>query len=695
MSEQSEDDSEIKDSSRSGPLDVDAAARRLHEFLTSRVESSVSSFEEQVLASDQNKKIEGMYASACNSAKAGEIRQAIAILLETCSLEDKLLRALLPSANEDQRLWLADRTHNSISALLSLMCRSGGKATNTAVQAYHFVLRRKALTEEAANMIIAAVRRSSNPKLKDLYEKLRQQRNVIANETMEGVRRAETAYLTTLRIGLLKQRREQLEREIASCLPPGELTDIVTSVSVDEIAELLPEGAVLVEFVQFKPGAFADVEASPACDRLVAFLLRSREPESLQWVDLGEALEAEGMIRDWLRSLSFPLSRTTGATPMGSECGIGSESLGEKLRERLFDPLRCCLGGLSRLFIAADGAISFLPFEALPLEDGGCLIDRFDISYLTTARDLLRWTSTTQKMNSDIVIGGPDFDLGLPPEERGESTHTAVQGMAWYRPVELPLSLDFEPLPGAEREARLVGAALGSQAWVGCDALKGRLDTECHSPRILHIATHGFFLRRNDPTTHGNWSTDLEPTPTAAAVKPAYVPKFDEVWNHGPVTHEVPGLNDPMARSGLALAAARTWLRLGDPPQEAGNGLLTAHDAMNLDLHGTKLVVLSGCETAVGDLIRGEGVFGMRRSFILAGAETVIASRWRVADDVTEQLMLHFYRNLLEGMGRADALRAASNLIRQTHPEPFYWAAFICLGNPYSIPGTNTQFGCQ
>src|SRR6266404_3705446 len=670
------------------PPDIEAAARHLHEFLTASSESSVPSFVQRFLASEESQSIQALYESACECGRNGDMRKACDLLLDICRLEEKVLRELFRLANEDQRLWLAGRARVTLSALLSVIVCQPAREASLLVRVLESVLRRKALTHEAASMTVAAARRGDNPQLLRLFDQLRKQRDVIANETMEGVRRAETAFLKNRIVGRLKQRRDQLELEIASQVPYPDLVNSIAAVSVRDIALALPDGAVLIEYVQFSGFSFEQESPIPdgSPDRLMAFILDKEAPDRVSLVDLGDAIEAEEMIRKWLASLST-LHAQPAYWPSTDSGGKRTQNgdLGDRLRERLFDPLSGLVGNRLRLIIAQDGALSLLPFEALPLNNGTYLIDRFDISYVTTGRDVLRWRDQAPNLNGDFVIGGPDFDLGLEPGERGRSSSVAVKSEEWYRPVHLKMSLDFAPLPGAEREARLVAAALGTQAWVGPDALKGRLKAECHSPRILHIATHGFFLRTNDPTIGESWSEVKDRASMGGPVRPAHVPRFDEVWQHGPVSYGVPGLDDPTTRSGLALAGARTWLRLGSPPPEADNGLFTAQDALNLDLLDTELVVLSGCETATGDLIPGEGVLGMRRSFLVAGAQTVIASCWGVADEVTEQMMLHFYRNLLHGMGRAQALNSARTMIRKGHPEPFYWGAFICLGNPYPM----------
>src|SRR5947209_13439711 len=143
-------------------------------------------------------------------------------------------------------------------------------------------------------------------------------------------------------------------------------------------------------------------------------------------------------------------------------------------------------------------------------------------------------------------------------------------------------------------------------------------------------------------------------------------------------------MENPMLRSGLALAGANTWLRAGNLPEEAEDGLLTAEDVTTLDLLATELVVLSACQTGLGHVQVGEGVFGLRRAFVLAGAKTLVMSLWKVPDEQTQELMIDFYQRILSGQSYIDALRAAQLATKAKHPDPFYWGAFIFQGDPGS-----------
>jgi CHAT domain-containing protein len=305
------------------------------------------------------------------------------------------------------------------------------------------------------------------------------------------------------------------------------------------------------------------------------------------------------------------------------------------------------------------------------------------------------------------VTADPDFDLG--------GDNAAAEGEIARSPRRhsrdlIAAHFSFGRLPGTRVEGEHIAGLLGAQPWLQDRALEARLKAAC-SPRLLHLATHGFFLpdQPYDPNTisHTLGTMSLQGADMGRMLGPE--------------------LENPLLRSGLALARVNTWLRGGNPPQEAEDGLLTAEDVSGLDLLDTELVVLSACETGLGEVRTGEGVFGLRRAFVLAGAKTLVMSLWKVPDLATAVLMERFYHNLLRGHARDAALREAQGYTRDvtvsqirtpwltaetiarlavgdaelreeletlaTQPndfrpfnEPVYWGGFICQGDPNSLP---------
>jgi CHAT domain-containing protein len=190
------------------------------------------------------------------------------------------------------------------------------------------------------------------------------------------------------------------------------------------------------------------------------------------------------------------------------------------------------------------------------------------------------------------------------------------------------------------------------------------------APAILHVATHGFFLGGEtvpavDPRALETWEATREVVQVGGA-KPVAAPGAMLEASRG-----------PLLRSGLGLAGANRGASDG-----GDDGLLTALEAAGLDLWGTKLVVLSACDTGVGEVRSGDGVYGLRRALVLAGSEAQVMSLWAVSDRATRDLMVAYYGELLSGRGRSEALRRTQLALlrdaRRRHP--FYWAGFIPSG---------------
>jgi len=225
----------------------------------------------------------------------------------------------------------------------------------------------------------------------------------------------------------------------------------------------------------------------------------------------------------------------------------------------------------------------------------------------------------------------------------------------------------FRQLEGARQEGMEVAHLLQVSPVFGGDAREGRIK-RYRSPRILHFATHGFFLKNAPSDERGN--------PLGAPAP----------WDDSrKAPDRLCGYANPMLNSGLALAGINTWRDGGVLPDDAEDGVLTAVDVSGLDLTGTEIVVLSACDTGLGDARFGEGVLGLRRAFVVAGGRSVVMSLWKVPDRETRVLMVDFYQRLLSGIPREQALREAQLAIKENHPDPLYWGAFILQGAPGRI----------
>jgi len=426
----------------------------------------------------------------------------------------------------------------------------------------------------------------------------------------------------------------------------------VQPVTLQEVQQALPQKAVLLEWIRFDSfnSKATQQERQWGEARYAVFLLKSSGDPVL--VDVGEAQVIEQVVADLLTALRHPGQQHT------------VQNLAKELDRLLLQPLHPHLGSVEQLFISPDGQLNLLPFGVLQDPQGRILLEQFELTYLTSGRDLLPSEAVTQNFQPALILADPDFGPLASAE--------AAKKVTSRRSVDFDRAgLEFKPLDGTAQEADALRALLklpASQVLTQQRATETALK-QVHGPRILHLATHGFFL------------TD-RPVDLTTSARSARGVGLDEEQRPLVVRGE-----NPLLRSGLALAGANQ-LRSGTE-----DGILTALEVASLDLQGTELAVLSACETAVGQVHNGEGVYGLRRALVLAGVRTQVASLWKVDDVATTEFMVAYYRHLQAGMGRSAALRAVQRSMRENpkRAHPYYWAAFVVIGNASPLPREQGQ----
>jgi CHAT domain-containing protein len=362
-------------------------------------------------------------------------------------------------------------------------------------------------------------------------------------------------------------------------------------------------------------------------ERYVAYLLTRQGPP--RWVALGAAKPIDAAIDAVLAAMDGRIAATTARAAL------------RQLDAQLLAPIRAQLSGIAHLILAPDGKLNLVPFEALIDPQGRYALDSYLVSYVSSGRDLLRLALPQRSRSSAVLIAGPDY--GPMPRSPGSE------------------QLTFPPLAGAAAEATDLQRYFPTAAVTDKKATKTALAT-LTGPAMLHVATHGFYGWRaglagaatRGPATRGPWPDPLRGPREALP----------------PPTHD---LSDGLDQAGLAMADAN----------RGPAGIVTAREIAGFDWTGTQLVVLSACQTGTGAVASGDGVYGLRRALVLAGAASQVVSLWSVADASTPALMRDYYAQLQQGTGRAEALRQAKrHLLQQPrYAHPFYWAAFIPAGD--------------
>jgi CHAT domain-containing protein/tetratricopeptide (TPR) repeat protein len=623
----------------------------------------------------------------------GERIEAFGLMKDVQESETRRLSSRLGISSAKQNLLAIQQAEAKLHAFISLVWREFQHSAEHVRLAIDLVLRRKGLGLETAIIQRGELLSGRYPNLESEIRAWVQLRDQVARKSL-AIPSDETPEQYRQMLAALEKRLEQMERELARQIPELDLEENLHSVDCHVVALALPEGSSLVEFLRFNVFNFDAIAGKGdrwGSARYVAFVLPAGRPHAVRMVDLGEAEAIDAMIRAFRQS--------AGGWQAGKQ--LRSAVLDKVLTPEGAEPIWTAVPRRQRLLLATDGELNLLPFEALPV-DGRYLIDHYEISYLGTGRDLLRLQEKADVEPGEAVVAAdPAFDL----------TGTGTAGVGTRGGLSRDLEREgiaFPPLPGTRLEGERIGRRLGVRPRVGEEVLEKWVKS-LRSPRVLHIATHGYFLS-DQKAVNGDG--------------PEWLGTQDEN------TFQLLGrtLQNPMLRSGLALAGSQSWLDRKPVPEDVEDGLLTAEDIATMDLRGTEMVVLSACQTALGEARHGEGVFGLRRGFLLAGAKTVVMSLWKVDDLAAVLLMDRFYENLLkpatdaERMSRSEALREAQRYLRKEvtigqikaewlsdemiarlaqgaaevrkrlqwwrnqsddfHPfrEPYYWASFILVG---------------
>lgn len=286
------------------------------------------------------------------------------------------------------------------------------------------------------------------------------------------------------------------------------------------------------------------------------------------------------------------------------------------------------ISGKKTIYISPDGAYNQVNLNTLKSATADYVIKRYDVTIVGNSKDLIEIKSRKSGVlkKDAMLLGFPDYGgdkvAALPGTKVEIETVTKILKTATYKITE------FSGLNASEKNIKAV-----------------------KSPSLMHIATHGYFLK------------DTEGTGNAFGI---------EAEN---------AANNPLLRSGLMLAnASKTIDGAASDLESNDNGILTAYEAMNLDLEETKLIVLSACETGLGDVKNGEGVYGLQRAFLVAGADAMIMSLWKVDDAATQQLMTNFYTNWIKSGNKQAAFKQAQLQLMAKYKEPYYWGAFVMMG---------------
>jgi CHAT domain-containing protein len=573
----------------------------------------------------------------------GDLAKAEHVLAESLESSERELQNVLKTGTDNDHAVYFSKNGYLLDTTIAFNYRQAQKNAAVTRLALTTLLRRKGRILDAAAASLATIRARLSPDDKKLLDELATARAKLAKLTVAGPAATGDPDDYAKELAALEDEVQRLELQVGK--KSAAYRAVSTPIELASIQKLIPADARLVEIVNFQPSDPKGVYTlnGPLPPRRYAAYVVGRTGDPV-FVDLAPADDIDDAVTKFRKAVSDPDNDR-------------ASELGHALYQLTMAKIAPALGSSTNILIAPDGTLNVVPFSALVDDRGDFLVKKLTFTYLTSGRDLLRISAKTKAQGGGVIIADPSFDSTGKPAK--DSDGTGSRGM---RSIELS-SLTWPRLPGTAKEADAV-----AKTWHGLKVLRGTDATESavkavHGPKILHLATHGFFLPDEPPPP----AQDNRGGAGAAAMMPAQ-------QQDSPIA-EV--RENPLLRSGLALAGANK-LESGDE-----DGILTALEASGLDLEGTKLVVLSACETGVGKVTNGDGVYGLRRALVIAGAESLVMSLWQVDDEATKDLMVGYYARLAKGESRSSALRDVQLELQKKDKfkHPYYWASFLPAGD--------------
>jgi CHAT domain-containing protein/Tfp pilus assembly protein PilF len=571
--------------------------------------------------------------------RQGNYLKAEPFILEGLNIYAKILNSYFPSLSEKEKKEFWTTISKNFERFNTFACERQKDNSSILSNMYDYQLYTKAILLNSSTRIKKRIMQSGDSVLKQLYQ------------NWVGIKLSLVKYYKMSNIELnrrkinidsVEQVANDLEKQITIKSEDFKNSYENKKINWKSVQTLLKPDEAAIEIVRFR--YWLDGRLTDTIN--YAFLIISEQTEDnpeLVLIENGKELENE-FYKDYI---SKTKSKKTDI--------LSYERYWAKVEDKI--------KSFKRIYLSADGVYNKINPSTFLIKEGKYLQEIHEIQQVNSTKDIiLDYYQNKQESNiynSAVLIGNPNFSLSEAEVKKiNKSLKKEIKEEYSSEEIVSLRGITLSQLPGTESEIKHIERFLKSKNWVvkiflGDKAVKRAVKT-AENPRVLHIATHGLFL--DDGKKGGS-----------------------ELFGF----NEKKMTDNPLLRSGLFFTGADNYLNSDKTVNTADddNGLLTAYEAMNLDLDKTELVVLSACETGLGEIQNGEGVFGLRRAFQQAGARTILMSLWKVNDDATQELMTAFYSNWVDGMTKRAAFAKAQQTVRNKYPEPYYWGAFVMIGD--------------
>ncbi|MBF0109672.1 MAG: CHAT domain-containing protein [Magnetococcales bacterium] len=579
--------------------------------------------------------------------QGNDMKGAFSVRKEGFVRRNRFLERVLWVAGANAREGYIRLHRPELDSFIALLARMPGTDEEIARMALDISLERKGLLLKISSEVQQIATLGQDPQLAPLGQRLKNLRKKFTALTLSGpTPQTGTRHLSYL--NALEEKIERLEGELGRA--SQKYRQSVAPVGIDDLVAHLPDQSLLVDFIVY--------HTDDKQMLLAATLRMDEDTPHFQLITYDDFDGIKTLIAEFRESIQSEELEEDEV-----------KQVGQKLYRQLWGPIAHVAGSLEKVFIVPDGLLNIAPFNALVNEEEEFLLKAVDLYILPSSRDLVP-RETPRAKGPIFIVAGPDYDARedvleenlevLDKKRRSSELPDAMRGASTGM-----RGLKFDPLPGAEKEGKVIMQTIGHRESWGSRFFKKQVAMEmvlreiAASPEIVHIATHGFFLK---PDT----------TLKKRLLK----------MQRGAETNIPPPGDNPLLRAGLAFAGINQSAPFLGEIDTDNDGVLTAMEVLGLNLGGTRVAVLSACETGLGEIHEGEGVYGLRRAFTEAGVQTVINSLWEVSDAGTQALMTLFYGKLMKGIPAHDALRESQIELLDSSEwsNPYIWSAFFMVG---------------
>jgi CHAT domain-containing protein len=511
-------------------------------------------------------------------------------------------------------------------------------------QLFNNVLATKGLLFQSQNRIRNAIFSSGDSSLMKVYQEWQAQRNLLAKVYQMSLAQKQQASMDQAQ---LEKKVNDLEKLLSTRSEAFAQAADKTLYTWQQVQKSLKPGEAAVEMIRFR---YHDKKWTDIIHYVALVITPASQHPDYILLSNGQELENK----------FSPLyhSSVHGRDIQPAKAASRRQTDAALLYQQFWSPIgnHPSLQGVKTIHFSGDGIYHQLNLNTLfNPKTKQYLLDELDIHLVSSTRDLLIRRKMNTALTKATLVGYPAYNDSLVNDQQ-------VAGNGIYPALSRGADVDrlfsgnlIKELPGTQTEVTGIAGLLGRQQ-IAVDLLTGTQATEAalkrvHNPNILHIATHGFFRKQAEQEEAGFLGMER-----ATLVE------------------------NPLLRSGLLLAGCQSAFAAGKSGSRGEDGVLTAYEAMSLHLDQTDLVVLSACETGLGEIRNGEGVYGLQRAFQAAGAKAVLMSLWKVDDTATQQLMSSFYKHWLASGNVRNAFKEAQHELRKKYPQPYYWGAFVLLG---------------